>query len=331
MNKNKTWVLYGVLLLAALAAPALGVYPVLMMKLLCFALFACAFNLLIGYTGLLSFGHAAFLGGAGYITGYVIRDMGVTPEVGILAGTAFAALIGLVMGWLAIRRTGIYFTMITMALAQMLFFVWLQAPFTGGEDGLQGVPRGKLFGVFSLQNDVHLYYLVLAIFVFGFWLIQRVIHSPFGQVLHAIKENEPRAISLGYDVDRFKLLAFVLSAALSGLAGSTKVLVMGFETLTDAQWTMSGTVVLMTLVGGMGTLLGPVVGAFLIMILENKMGEIGNGLASLTGIEWFNQLGESVTIVTGLIFVICVLSFRKGIVGELIAFMDRRKAAAGKS
>ena len=331
MNKNKTWVLYGVLLLLALAAPALGVYPVLMMKLLCFALFACAFNLLIGYTGLLSFGHAAFLGGAGYITGYVIRDMGATPEVGILAGTAFAALIGLVMGWLAIRRTGIYFTMITMALAQMLFFVWLQAPFTGGEDGLQGVPRGKLFGLFSLQNDVHLYYLVLAIFVFGFWLIQRVIHSPFGQVLHAIKENEPRAISLGYDVDRFKLLAFVLSAALSGLAGSTKVLVMGFETLTDAQWTMSGTVVLMTLVGGMGTLLGPVVGAFLIMILENKMGEIGNGLASLTGIEWFNQLGESVTIVTGLIFVICVLSFRKGIVGELIAFMDRRKAEASKS
>jgi branched-chain amino acid transport system permease protein len=328
MNKNTSWALYGVLLLLALAAPAVGVYPVLMMKLLCFALFACAFNLLIGYTGLLSFGHAAFLGGAGYIAGYVIRDMGSTPEIGILAGTAFAALLGLGMGWLAIRRTGIYFTMITLALAQMLFFVWLQAPFTGGEDGLQGVPRGKLFGLFSLQDDLHLYYLVLAIFVLGFWLIQRVIHSPFGQVLHAIKENEPRAISLGYDVDRFKLLAFVLSAALSGLAGSTKVLVMGFETLTDAQWTMSGTVVLMTLVGGMGTLLGPVVGAFLIMILENKMGEIGTGLASLTGIEWFNQLGESVTIVTGLIFVVCVMAFRKGIVGELIAFFDRRKAAS---
>ncbi len=325
MGKQVNWALYGVLLLAAVVAPFV-VYPVLMMKLLCFALFACAFNLLIGYTGLLSFGHAAFLGGAGYITGYVIRDMGVTPEIGILVGTAFAALIGLVMGWLAIRRTGIYFTMITLALAQMLFFLWLQAPFTGGEDGLQGVPRGKLFGVFSLQDDVHLYYLVLAVFVFGFWLIQRVIASPFGQVLHAIKENEPRAISLGYDVDRFKLLAFVISAALAGLAGSTKVLVMGFETLTDVHWAMSGTVVLMTLVGGMGTLLGPIAGAFLIMLLENKMGEIGTGLANLTGIEWFNQLGESVTIVTGLIFVVCVLAFRRGIVGEIAARLPKAKS-----
>ena len=326
MNKNANLALYGLLLVAGLAAP-LVVYPVLMMKLLCFALFACAFNLLIGYTGLLSFGHAAFLGGAGYIAGYVIRDLGLTPELGILLGTAFAALIGLVMGWLAIRRTGIYFTMITLALAQMLFFVWLQAPFTGGEDGLQGVPRGKLFGVFSLQNDVHLYYLVFAICVFGFWLVRRIIHSPFGQVLQAIKENEPRAVSLGYDVARFKLLVFVLSAALSGLAGSTKVLVMGFETLTDAQWTMSGTVVLMTLVGGMGTLLGPVVGAFFIMILENKMGEIGTGLASLTGVEWFNQLGESVTIVTGFIFVLCVMAFRRGIVGEIIARWPRRQSS----
>lgn len=327
MNKH-TMALYGVLLLAGLAAPFV-VYPVLMMKLLCFALFACAFNLLIGYTGLLSFGHAAFLGGAGYITGYVIQSLGATPEIGILLGTAFAALVGLVMGWLAIRRTGIYFTMITLALAQMLFFVWLQAPFTGGEDGLQGVPRGKLFGLLSLQDDVHLYYLVFAIFVFGFWLVRRVIHSPFGQVLQAIKENEPRAVSLGYDVNRFKLLAFVLSAALSGLAGSTKVLVMGFETLTDAQWTMSGTVVLMTLVGGMGTLLGPVVGAFVIMILENKMGEIGSGLASVTGIEWFNQLGESVTIVTGFIFVICVMAFRRGIVGEVLVRLPKGKSSTG--
>ncbi|WP_236904025.1 branched-chain amino acid ABC transporter permease [Comamonas serinivorans] len=327
MNKH-TMALYGVLLLAGLAAPFV-VYPVLMMKLLCFALFACAFNLLIGYTGLLSFGHAAFLGGAGYITGYVIQSLGATPEIGILLGTAFAALVGLVMGWLAIRRTGIYFTMITLALAQMLFFVWLQAPFTGGEDGLQGVPRGKLFGLLSLQDDVHLYYLVFAIFVFGFWLVRRVIHSPFGQVLQAIKENEPRAVSLGYDVNRFKLLAFVLSAALSGLAGSTKVLVMGFETLTDAQWTMSGTVVLMTLVGGMGTLLGPVVGAFVIMILENKMGEIGSGLASVTGIEWFNQLGESVTIVTGFIFVICVMAFRRGIVGEILVRLPKGKSSTG--
>ena len=327
MNKH-TMALYGVLLLAGLAAPFV-VYPVLMMKMLCFALFACAFNLLIGYTGLLSFGHAAFLGGAGYITGYVIQSLGATPEIGILLGTAFAALVGLVMGWLAIRRTGIYFTMITLALAQMLFFVWLQAPFTGGEDGLQGVPRGKLFGLLSLQDDVHLYYLVFAIFVFGFWLVRRVIHSPFGQVLQAIKENEPRAVSLGYDVNRFKLLAFVLSAALSGLAGSTKVLVMGFETLTDAQWTMSGTVVLMTLVGGMGTLLGPVVGAFVIMILENKMGEIGSGLASVTGIEWFNQLGESVTIVTGFIFVICVMAFRRGIVGEVLVRLPKGKSSTG--
>jgi branched-chain amino acid transport system permease protein len=327
MNKNANLALYGLLFVAGLAAP-LVVYPVLMMKLLCFALFACAFNLLIGYTGLLSFGHAAFLGGAGYVAGYVIRDLGTTPEIGILLGTGFAALIGLVMGWLAIRRTGIYFTMITLALAQMLYFVWLQAPFTGGEDGLQGVPRGKLFGVFSLQNDVHLYYLVFAVFVFGFWLVRRTIQSPFGQVLQAIKENEPRAISLGYDVARFKLLAFVLSAALSGLAGSTKVLVMGFETLTDAQWTMSGTVVLMTLVGGMGTLLGPVVGAFFIMILENKMGEIGTGLAQLTGIAWFNQLGESVTIVTGFIFVLCVMAFRRGIVGEVIARWPRRRRTA---
>ena len=322
---NKT-IGYGLLIVAGLIAP-LVIYPVLMMKLLCFALFACAFNLLIGYTGLLSFGHAAFLGGAGYITGYVIRDMGFTPELGILLGTAFAALIGLVMGWLAIRRTGIYFTMITLALAQMLFFVWLQAPFTGGEDGLQGVPRGKLFGVFSLQSDVHLYYLVFAIFVFSFWLIQRVIRSPFGQVLHAIKENEPRTISLGYDVDRFKLLAFVLSAALAGLAGSTKVLVMGFETLTDAHWAMSGLVVLMTLVGGMGTLLGPIVGAFIIVTLENKMGDIGAGLASLTGIEWFNALGESVTIVTGFIFIVCVLAFRRGVVGEIAALFQRKRPA----
>ncbi|MEO9103051.1 MAG: branched-chain amino acid ABC transporter permease, partial [Burkholderiaceae bacterium] len=257
---------YLLLLAIGLAAPHYF-YSIFVMKILCFALFASAFNLLIGYTGLLSFGHAAFLGGAGYITGYVLRDLALSPLLGILAGTAFAALLGLVVGWLAIRRQGIYFTMITLALSQMVYFVWLQARFTGGEDGLQGVPRGQLFGLIDLSNDLTLYYVVLAIFLFGFWLIHRTIRSPFGQVLGAIKDNEPRAISLGYDVDRYKLLAFVLSAALSGLAGSTKVLVLGFETLTDAHWSMSGLVVLMTLVGGMGTVLGPLVGAVVILIL----------------------------------------------------------------
>jgi branched-chain amino acid transport system permease protein len=274
--------------------------------------------LLIGYTGLLSFGHAAFLGGAGYTAGYVLRDLGWSPEWGILAGTLFGAVMAWLMGGLAIRRQGIYFTMITLALSQMLYFFFLQAPFTGGEDGLQGIPRGALFGLIDLKNDLTLYYLVLAIFVFGFWLIHRTIHSPFGQVLHAIKENEPRAISLGYDVNRYKLLVFVLSGALAGLAGATKVLVLGFETLTDVHWSMSGLVVLMTLVGGLGTVLGPILGAFFITVLENKMGEIGVLLQNITGVEWFANLGESVTIVTGLIFVVCVLMFRRGIVGELL-------------
>ena len=310
-------IVFTLLLLAGLLAPMV-VYPVFMMKLLCFALFACAFNLLIGYTGLLSFGHAAFLGGAGYTAGYVPRDLGWSPEWGILCGTLFAALMAWLMGRVAIRRQGIFFTMITLALSQMLYFFFLQAPFTGGEDGLQGIPRGALFGLIDLKNDLTLYYLVLAIFVFGFWVIHRTIHSPFGQVLNAIKENEPRAISLGYDVNRYKLLAFILSGALAGLAGATKVLVLGFETLTDVHWSMSGLVVLMTLVGGLGTVTGPILGAFFITLLENKMGEIGVLLQSITGIEWFANLGESVTIVTGLIFVICVLMFRRGIVGELL-------------
>jgi len=315
MNKK---LLYGIALLLALAAPFF-LYPVFLMKVLCFALFACAFNLLIGYTGLLSFGHAAFFGGAGYITGYALKSLGLPTEIGLLLGTAFAALVGLVMGGLAIRRQGIYFTMITLALAQMLFFVFLQAPFTGGEDGLQGVPRGRLVGVLDLSNDTTMYFVVLAIVIAAFALIMRIIHSPFGQVLKAVKENEPRAISLGYDVDKYKLLAFVLSAALSGLAGATKTVVLGFETLTDAHWTMSGLVVLMTLVGGLGTIVGPVVGAIVIIALENKLGDLGNGLARLTSIEWFNTLGDSVTIVTGLIFIICVLAFRRGIVGEIAA------------
>jgi branched-chain amino acid transport system permease protein len=315
-----------VVLAAALAAPYL-MYPVFLMKMLCFALFACAFNLLIGFTGLLSFGHAAFFGGAGYVAGYALKNLGVTPEIGLVMGTAVAAGIGLVMGLLAIRRQGIYFTMITLALAQMLFFAFLQAPFTGGEDGLQGVPRGKLFGLIDLSSDLLLYYVVLAIAVGGFALIMRVVHSPFGQVLKAVKENEPRAISLGYDTDRYKLLAFVLSAALSGLAGATKTMVLGFETLTDVHWSMSGLVVLMTLVGGLGTLAGPIVGAVLIIALENRLGDMGTWLATVTGVEWFNTIGESVTIVTGLIFIVCVLAFRRGIVGE---FLELIKPRGGK-
>ena len=309
---------YAAVLLIALVAPFV-MYPVLLMKILCFALFACAFNLLIGFTGLLSFGHAAFFGGASYIAGHALKVWGVPTELGILLGVAFAAIVGLVMGKLAIRRQGIYFTMITMALSQMLFFVFLQAPFTGGEDGLQSIPRGTLLGTIDLKNDFTMYYLVLGIVVASFLLVVRIIHSPFGQVLKAVRENEPRAVSLGYDVDRYKLLAFVLSAALAGLAGSTKALVLGFGTLTDVHWSMSGLVVLMTLVGGMGTLFGPVLGAIIIIALENKLGDLGTWLASVTQIEWFNTIGESVTMVTGLIFVICVLAFRRGIIGELVA------------
>lgn len=316
---------YLIALIIAIAMPFFA-YPVFLMKLLCFGLFACAFNLLIGFTGLLSFGHAAFFGSAGYIAGYMLRDMGWPVELAILAGVGGGALIGLVMGSLAIRRSGIYFSMITLALAQMVYFAALRAPFTGGEDGLQGVPRGKLLGVIDLTNDVTLYYFVLAIFIGGFALIMRTVHSPFGQVLKAIKENEPRAISLGYDVDRYKLMAFVISAALAGLAGATKTLVLGFETLTDVHWTMSGMVILMTLVGGMGTLVGPILGAFIIITLENKLGDVGTFLAEATNIEWFGTLGESVGMVTGLIFIACVLLFRRGIVGEIGAAI----AAAGR-
>jgi branched-chain amino acid transport system permease protein len=316
---------YGLLLLGLLVAPFAGAYPVFVMKLMCFALFASAFNLLLGYTGLLSFGHAAFLGGAAYVAGHAIKVWGLTPEMGLLAGTLGAAAMGWVFGALAIRRQGIYFAMITLALAQMVFFLCLQAPQTGGEDGLQGVPRGKLFGLIDLSDDVVMYYVALAIVIAAFLLIVRIIHSPFGQVLKAIKENEPRSISLGYDTQRFKLLAFVLSAALAGLAGSLKTLVLGFATLSDVHWTASGQVVLMTLVGGMGTLSGPILGSALVILLENKIGEIGGWFAKFTGVEWFASLGESVTIVTGFIFVVCVLAFRRGVMGELIAWLDRRK------
>jgi branched-chain amino acid transport system permease protein len=309
----------------ALAAPFIG-YPVFLSKLLCFALFACAFNLLIGFTGLLSFGHAAFFGAAGYVAGNALKNWGLPFELGLLAGVVAGALIGLVMGALAIRRQGIYFSMITLALAQMVYFGALRAgEFTGGEDGLQGVPRGRLLGAVDLSNDTTLYFVVLGICVLAFALIVRTVHSPFGQVLKAIKENEPRAVSLGYDVDKYKLLAFVLSAALAGLAGATKTVILGFETLTDVHWTMSGLVILMTLVGGMGTLAGPMLGAIIIIALENKLGDWGTLLAQVSGIEWFNTIGEAVNMVVGLIFIICVLLFRRGIIGEFIALAGKKK------
>ncbi len=277
------------------------IYPVFMMKVMCFALFACAFNLLIGFGGLLSFGHAMFLGSAGYASAHAAKIWGFTPELAILFGTACATALGFLAGLLAIRRQGIYFAMITLALAQMVFFFALQAPFTGGEDGIQAVPRGRLFGVIDLSQPLAMYSVVLVVFLAGFLLIYRVVHSPFGQVLKAIRENESRAISLGYDTDRYKLLAFVLSAGLSGAAGATKSIVFQLASLTDVYWTMSGEVVLMTLVGGLGTIFGPVVGAAIIITMQNYLA----------------QLGAWVTVVQGLIFVICVLAFRRGIVGEL--------------
>jgi branched-chain amino acid transport system permease protein len=295
-------------LLVAVAAPFV-LYPVFLMKLLCFALFACAFNLLIGYVGLLSFGHAAFFGGAAYVTAHAAKVWGLTPEISILLGTASAAVLGLVFGFIAIRRQGIYFAMVTLALSQMVFFVALQAPFTGGEDGIQAVPRGHLFGVISLDNTLAMYYFVLAVFLIGYLLIWRTVNSPFGQVLKAIRENEPRAISLGYKVDRYKLTAFVMSATLAGLAGGTKALVFQLASLTDVQWQMSGEVVLMTLLGGMGTLFGPVVGSALVVTLQNYLA--GTQLP--------------VTVVIGAIFVICVLLFRRGIVGEILRLAGARQ------
>ena len=328
MKLTREFTIFLVLLVFVALLPLLGAYPVFVMKVMCFALFACAFNLLIGYTGLLSFGHAAFLGVAAYAAGHALKVWGVPTEVGLLVGTLAGAALGFVMGALAIRRSGIYFSMITLALAQMLYFFFLQASFTGGEDGLQSVPRGTLLGFVDLTSDLTLYYVILGIFVLSFLLIYRTVHSPFGQVLKAIRENEPRATSLGYDVARFKLLAFVLSAALAGLAGASKTLVLGFATLTDAHWTTSGLVILMVLVGGMGTMLGPILGAFIVVALENKVGDIGAFLGRTTGIEWFNGLGEAVTIVTGLIFVICVMAFRRGLVGEFQAWWLRRRPPA---
>jgi branched-chain amino acid transport system permease protein len=323
----REFILYAVLLAAVAALPFFGAYPVFVMKVMCYALFACAFNLLIGFTGLLSFGHAAFLGGAAYAAGHALKVWGAPTELGLVVGVVAGAALGLVMGMLAIRRSGIYFSMITLALAQMLYFFFLQAGFTGGEDGLQSVPRGTLLGIVNLESDVTLYYVVLGIFVLSFLLIFRTVHSPFGQVLKAIRENEARATSLGYDTARFKLLAFVLSAALAGLAGATKTLVLGFATLTDAHWSTSGLVILMVLMGGMGTMLGPILGAFIVVALENKVGDIGMFLGRVTGIEWFNGLGEAVTVVIGLIFVVCVMAFRRGLVGEFNAWWTHRQTA----
>lgn len=305
MNK-KIWI---ALITLGLLAPFV-VYPVFMMKLLCFALFACAFNLLLGYTGLLSFGHAAFFGGAAYVTGHLVKNIGLTPELAVLGGTLFAGLLGYIVGSLAIRRQGIYFAMVTLALAQIVYFIALKAPFTGGEDGLQGIPRGKFFGLIDLGHIYHvggsplalnLYYFVFAMFCLGFWIIYRTINSPFGQVLKAIRENEPRAVSLGYKVERFKLIAFVISAALAGMAGAMKTLVFQLASLTDVSWHTSGEVVLMTLLGGVGTVLGPLVGAFTVVTLQSELSSVGS---------W-------ITVIIGSIFVICVLLFRRGFVGEL--------------
>jgi branched-chain amino acid transport system permease protein len=294
------------LLVAGLAAPFV-IYPIFLMKALCFALFAAAFNLLIGYVGLLSFGHAMFLGMAGYATGHAAKVWGLPPELSIPFGMLVAAALGLVVGAIAIRRQGIYFAMTTLALAQMVFFVCLQAPFTGGEDGIQAIPRGHLFGFIDLADTLTLYYVVFAIVAAGFLVIYRTIHSPFGQILKAIRENEPRAISLGYRVDHYKLLAFVISAALAGLAGGTKAIVFQLASLTDVAWQMSGEVVLITLLGGLGTIFGPIAGAFVVIALETYLA----------------QLGSWVTVIQGAIFILCVMAFRRGIVGELARLLKR--------
>jgi branched-chain amino acid transport system permease protein len=309
MNGQRT-VFAIVIAILALAAPWVA-YPVFLMTALCFALFACAFNLLLGYVGLMSFGHAMFFGTAGYFYGHVVKAWDLPPELGLIAGVGGAAALGLVTGALAIRRQGIYFAMITLAFAQMIYFFCVQAPFTGGEDGLQGIPRKALLGgLIPTKDDRVLYYVVLAIFLFGYGAIYRFIHSPFGQILKAIRDNEQRAMSLGYEADRYKLLAFVLSAALAGLAGATKAMVLQFATLTDVSAAMSGEVVLMALVGGLGTIIGPVVGAFLIITMQNYLA----------------SAGEFVLVIQGAIFVVIVIAFRKGLVGELADWWRRRTA-----
>jgi branched-chain amino acid transport system permease protein len=287
--------------------PWTGIYPFFVMQALCFALLACAFNLLIGYGGLLSFGHAMFLGTAGYVTAHALKVWAVPPELGILAGTAAAAALAVITGLVAIRRQGIYFAMITLALSQLLFFVYVQTPFTHGEDGIQGVPQGYLFGIFNLANSTVLYYVVLAGFLFGFLVIFRTINSPFGEVLKAVRENEPRAISLGYKTEQYKLVAYILSGTLAGLAGSLKVFVAQNASLTDVEVAMSGQIVLMTLVGGLGTVFGPVVGAFVIIAMQ----------------QYLAGFGQWVTVIQGGIFVACVLTFRRGVIGEIAHYFRR--------
>lgn len=306
-ESRRTVLMFVALLIVGTLAP-FALYPTFLMKVLCFALFASAFNLLLGYVGLLSFGHAAFFGGAAYVCGYLCKELGWTPELGILAGTLTATVLGWAFGSIAIKRSGIYFAMITLALAQLVYFLALQLPFTGGEDGLQGIPRGKLLGLFDLSGNLAMYFFVFGVFMVGFTLIYRTIHSPFGQILKAIRENEPRAISLGYDVANYKLLAFVISASLAGMAGATKALVFQLASLTDAHWHMSGEVVLMTLLGGLGTILGPAVGASTIVTLQTQLAD---------------KVGSWVTVIIGVIFVVCVLAFRRGIVGELTALRQR--------
>ncbi len=299
-RSNAATILF-VIMVAGLVVAPFVTYPLFLMQVMCFALFACAFNLLIGYVGLLSFGHALYFGWGSYLSAYAAKAWGLTPELAILAGTATAALLGLLAGSLAIRRQGIYFAMITLALAQMMFFFALQAKFTGGEDGIQAVPRGHLFGLIDLKNEMAMYVVVLVIFLAGFLSIYRIVHSPFGEVLKAIRENEQRAISLGYKTDRYKLVAFVLSATLAGAAGATKAIVLQLASLTDVNWPMSGEVVLMTLVGGLGTIFGPIVGSFVILVMQYKLAALG---------EW-------VLVIQGVIFVACVLLFRRGVIGEL--------------
>ncbi|MBQ0832888.1 MULTISPECIES: branched-chain amino acid ABC transporter permease [unclassified Marinobacter] len=307
-NRRK-WILNGVLLVLLLLAPFV-MYPVFLMKILCFALFAVAFNLLFGFTGLLSFGHAAFLASGGYTTGYLLSNFsGLTTEMGIIAGTLVATVLGLGFALLSIRRQGIYFAMVTLALAQLVFFFFVQASFTGGEDGMHGVPRGELFGLINLEDNLNMYYFVLAVFLGCYLLVQRIVSSPYGHVLKAIKQNEPRAVSLGYKVDRYKILAFVISAALAGLAGSMKSVVFQLASLNDAHWHMSGEVILMTLVGGMGTLLGPVLGATLVVNIEYQLGQ--------------GPLRDWVDPILGGIFVLTVLAFRSGIVGEVQKFIRK--------
>jgi branched-chain amino acid transport system permease protein len=300
---------YALVFLFALCVPIFGIYPIFMMKLLCFAMFACAFNLLLGFSGMLSFGHAAFFGSAAYATAWLVTARGWETVPAILAGVVVSAILGCVIGVIAIRRRGIYFAMVTLALSQLVYFVCLEAPFTGGENGLQDVARGSLFGVLSLKSDVVMYYFVLAVFTTVFVFIRRIVHSPYGQVLKAIRDNEPRALSLGYDIKRYKLLAFVLSAALAGLAGSMKTMVLGFTTLSDVLQSNSGEVILMTLVGGSGTFFGPVVGAALIVTLQEYVSDMVGG--------W-------VTVIIGAVFVACVLVFRRGVVGEFVALQLRR-------